>query len=32
VSVKFKTVLYPVKDLDQAKATFTALFGVEPRE
>jgi predicted enzyme related to lactoylglutathione lyase len=30
VSVKFKTVLYPVKDLDQAKATFTALFGVEP--
>jgi len=30
VSVKFNTVLYPVKDLDQAKATFTALFGVEP--
>jgi predicted enzyme related to lactoylglutathione lyase len=30
VSVKFTTVLYPVKDLDKAKATFTALFGVEP--
>jgi predicted enzyme related to lactoylglutathione lyase len=28
--VKFTTVLYPVKDLDQAKVTFTALFGVEP--
>jgi predicted enzyme related to lactoylglutathione lyase len=30
VPVKFNTVLYPVKDLDQAKATFTVLFGVEP--
>jgi predicted enzyme related to lactoylglutathione lyase len=30
VSAQFKTVLYPVKDLDKAKATFTALFGVEP--
>jgi len=30
VSVKFNTVLYPVKDVDQAKATFSALFGVEP--
>jgi predicted enzyme related to lactoylglutathione lyase len=30
MSVKFQTVLYPVKDLDQAKATFTALFGVAP--
>jgi predicted enzyme related to lactoylglutathione lyase len=29
VSVKFNTVLYPVKDLAQAKATFTSLFGVE---
>jgi predicted enzyme related to lactoylglutathione lyase len=27
---ELNTVLYPVKDLDQAKATFTALFGVEP--
>ena len=27
---QLKTVLYPVKDLDKAKATFTALFGVEP--
>jgi predicted enzyme related to lactoylglutathione lyase len=30
MSVEFKTVLYPVKDLDKAKATFSALFGVEP--
>jgi len=30
VSVKFNTVLYPVKDLDQAKVTFGALFGLEP--
>lgn len=30
MSVKFNTVLYPVKDLDQAKLTFTSLFGVEP--
>ncbi len=26
----FNTVLYPVKDLDRAKATFSALFGAEP--
>jgi predicted enzyme related to lactoylglutathione lyase len=30
MSVKLNTVLYPVKDLDRAKATFSALFGVEP--
>jgi predicted enzyme related to lactoylglutathione lyase len=30
VPTKFNTVLYPVKDLDKAKATFTALLGVEP--
>lgn len=30
MSVKFNTVLYPVKDLDQARRTFSALFGVEP--
>jgi predicted enzyme related to lactoylglutathione lyase len=30
VAVKFNTVLYPVKDIDQAKVTFTSLFGVEP--
>jgi len=30
VAVNFNTVLYPVKDIDQAKATFTSLFGVEP--
>jgi predicted enzyme related to lactoylglutathione lyase len=30
VPIELNTVLYPVKDLDQAKATFTALFGVEP--
>ena len=28
--IELNTVLYPVKDVDQAKATFTALFGVEP--
>ena len=28
--IELNTVLYPVKDLDQAKATFTALFGVVP--
>ena len=27
---ELNTVLYPVKDLDAAKATFTALLGVEP--
>lgn len=27
---RFNTVLYPVRDLDKAKATFTALFGFEP--
>ena len=27
---ELNTVLYPVKDVDKAKATFTALFGVEP--
>jgi predicted enzyme related to lactoylglutathione lyase len=30
VPIELNTVLYPVKDLDKAKATFTALFGVEP--
>ena len=30
MSIELKTVLYPVKDVDQAKATFNALFGVEP--
>jgi predicted enzyme related to lactoylglutathione lyase len=30
VPVKFNVVLYPVKDLIQAKTTFTSLFGVEP--
>ena len=30
MSVKFNTVLYPVKDLDKAKTTFTSLFGFEP--
>ncbi len=30
MSVKFQTVLYPVKDLDQAKTAFSALFGVAP--
>ena len=28
--VQCNTVLYPVKDLDKAKALFTALFGVDP--
>jgi predicted enzyme related to lactoylglutathione lyase len=27
-----KTILYPVKDLDKAKAVFTALLGVEPAQ
>lgn len=27
---QMKTVLYPVKDLDKARATFTALLGAEP--
>jgi predicted enzyme related to lactoylglutathione lyase len=31
VPTQFNTVLYPVKDLDKAKATFTALFGAEPQ-
>jgi predicted enzyme related to lactoylglutathione lyase len=25
-----KTIIYPVKDIAQAKATFTALLGIEP--
>ncbi|MCX4583764.1 VOC family protein [Streptomyces sp. NBC_01481] len=25
-----KTIIYPVKDIEQAKARFTALLGVEP--
>lgn len=29
--MNFNTVLYPVKDIDQARVTFTSLFGVEPR-
>jgi predicted enzyme related to lactoylglutathione lyase len=28
--LELNTVLYPVKDVEQAKATFTALFGTEP--
>ena len=28
--VQCNTVLYPVKDLDKAKALFTALFGIGP--
>lgn len=28
--VQCNTVLYPVKDLDKAKALFTALFGADP--
>src|SRR6204780_2063288 len=28
--IELNTLLYPVKAVDQAKATFTALFGVEP--
>jgi predicted enzyme related to lactoylglutathione lyase len=30
VPIQFKTVLYPVRDLDKAKATFSTLFGFEP--
>jgi len=30
VSVHCNTVLYPVKDVNQAKAVFAALFGVTP--
>jgi predicted enzyme related to lactoylglutathione lyase len=30
VNPELNTVLYPVRDLDTAKATFSALFGVEP--
>jgi predicted enzyme related to lactoylglutathione lyase len=30
VPVTFNVVLYPVKDIEQAKVTFTSLFGVEP--
>ena len=30
MSVHCNTVLYPVKDVDQAKAVFAALFGVAP--
>jgi predicted enzyme related to lactoylglutathione lyase len=30
VSVHCNTVLYPVKDVDQAKAVFAALFGATP--
>ncbi len=30
MSVQLNVVLYPVKDLDKAKAVFTAVFGVEP--
>jgi predicted enzyme related to lactoylglutathione lyase len=30
VSVHCNTVLYPVRDVDQAKAVFAALFGVAP--
>jgi predicted enzyme related to lactoylglutathione lyase len=30
VPIELNTVLYPVKDVDQAKATFSALFGTEP--
>jgi predicted enzyme related to lactoylglutathione lyase len=29
MSVQLNVVLYPVKDLDKAKAVFTALFGAE---
>ncbi len=28
--IQCKTVLYPVKDIDKAKAVFTALFGSDP--
>lgn len=30
MSVQCNVVLYPVKDLDKARALFAALFGVEP--
>jgi predicted enzyme related to lactoylglutathione lyase len=30
VPVQFNIVLYPVKDLDKAKALFTSLFGADP--
>ncbi len=30
MSVQLNVVLYPVRDLDNAKAVFTALFAVEP--
>jgi predicted enzyme related to lactoylglutathione lyase len=30
MSVKCNTVLYPVKDLDKARAVFSALFGTDP--
>jgi predicted enzyme related to lactoylglutathione lyase len=30
VPTQFNTVLYPVKDLDKAKTTFSALFGAGP--
>ena len=30
MAVQCNTVLYPVRDLDKAKAVFTALFGAEP--
>jgi predicted enzyme related to lactoylglutathione lyase len=30
VPTQFNTVLYPVRDIDKAKATFTALFGFGP--
>jgi predicted enzyme related to lactoylglutathione lyase len=30
VPVQCNTVLYPVKDLDKAKALFTTLFGADP--
>jgi predicted enzyme related to lactoylglutathione lyase len=30
VPTEFNTVLYPVRDIDKAKATFTALFGFGP--
>ena len=30
MTIQMKTVLYPVDDIDKAKATFSALFGEEP--
>jgi predicted enzyme related to lactoylglutathione lyase len=30
VTAELKVVLYPVKDVEKAKATFVALFGIEP--